>query len=124
MKQILIRQAEKMAALTRMTGLLSKENYHRKREINGVSVRIPSILGITCPVSEKWMVGLLERALPEKSGAFLDVGANVEKTGDNGFAGLRRIERFGIHSDLNQCDYLLIPDEQSARSAFAAGYLF
>lgn len=36
----------------------------------------------------------------------------VEKTSTNGYSGLRLIDKIGIHSDLTQCDYVIIPDEK------------
>lgn len=33
----------------------------------------------------------------------------VEKTREDGFAGLRRLEEIGVHGDLNQCDYVMVP---------------
>lgn len=44
----------------------------------------------------------------------------VEKTSVNGYAGLERLESFAIHSDLNQCDYVIVPNEHSARVQSAA----
>jgi FkbM family methyltransferase len=35
----------------------------------------------------------------------------VEKTHDHEFSGLRKIETIGIHSDLSQCDYVVVPNE-------------
>lgn len=35
----------------------------------------------------------------------------VEKTSANTFSGLRCVEKIGIHSDLKQCDYLIVPNE-------------
>jgi FkbM family methyltransferase len=39
----------------------------------------------------------------------------VKKTGSDIYAGLKRIESIGIHSNLNQCDYVIAPNEISAR---------
>ena len=39
----------------------------------------------------------------------------VKKTGSNTYAGMKRIESIGIHSDLNQCDYVIAPNEIAAR---------
>jgi FkbM family methyltransferase len=33
----------------------------------------------------------------------------IEKTADNAYSGLRRIEAIGIHSDLSRCDYVVGP---------------
>lgn len=39
----------------------------------------------------------------------------VQKTAENGYGGLEQLETIGIHSNLNQCDYMIVPDEDSAR---------
>ena len=46
---------------------------------------------------------------------FTDTGyaiLRVEKTNANDYLGLKRVEKFGIHSDLNQCDYVIAPIEK------------
>jgi len=35
----------------------------------------------------------------------------IEKTIANTYSGLRRVEKIGIHSDLTQCDYVIVPNE-------------
>ena len=49
----------------------------------------------------------LERIFDELNYLFL----RVDKTNKNAFIGLRKIKNIGIHSDLNQCDYVVIPNE-------------
>jgi FkbM family methyltransferase len=47
-------------------------------------------------------------------GLFADLNYSffrVEKTHDHEFSGLRKIETIGIHSDLSQCDYVVVPNE-------------
>jgi FkbM family methyltransferase len=39
----------------------------------------------------------------------------VSKTINDEFIGLGKIEKIGIHSNLNQCDYIVIPDELIAK---------
>lgn len=36
----------------------------------------------------------------------------VEKTRANTYSGLRHVEKIGIHSDLTQCDYVVVTNEQ------------
>lgn len=46
---------------------------------------------------------------------FADTGyaiLRVEKTSANTYSGLKRVEKIGIHSDLTQCDYVIVPNEQ------------
>ena len=38
----------------------------------------------------------------------------VEKNSSDAYSGLRRIEKIGIHSDLTQCDYVIVPSTQLA----------
>lgn len=61
--------------------VLKKVNY--TREVNvfwGGGMRIPSIHGIKCDISEPWMTNLLVRALRKQSGVFMDVGVNLGQT--------------------------------------------
>ncbi len=47
-------------------------------------------------------------------GLFADLNYSffrVEKNSGNEFIGLRKIETIGIHSDLSQCDYIVVPNE-------------
>ncbi|MFC1512246.1 FkbM family methyltransferase [Candidatus Latescibacterota bacterium] len=39
----------------------------------------------------------------------------VEKTSANTYSGLRHIEKIGIHSNLNQCDYVIVPNDKFAK---------
>jgi hypothetical protein len=55
---------------------------------------------------------------------FFDLGYSilrVEKTSANTFSGLRHIDEIGIHSDLTQCDHVIVPNEQLARLQIAFG---
>jgi FkbM family methyltransferase len=38
----------------------------------------------------------------------------VEKTPSNTYSGLKRVDKIGIHSDLTQCDYVVLPSAQLA----------
>lgn len=38
----------------------------------------------------------------------------IEKSKDNKFSRINRIENFGVHSDLNMCDYVLVPRNESS----------
>ena len=53
----------------------------------------------------------LERIFADTDFAIL----RVEKTRSNTYSGLRHIEKIGIHSDLTQCDYVIVPNEQLAK---------
>jgi FkbM family methyltransferase len=44
----------------------------------------------------------------------------VRKTSTDQYAGLQQLESIGVHSDLSQCDYVIVPNEQSARLEAAA----
>lgn len=49
---------------------------------------------------------------------FADTGYaiyRVEKTSADTYSGLKRVEKIGIHSDLTQCDYVIVPNEQLTR---------
>lgn len=51
-----------------------------KQEFFGKTFFVPSINGRKTYVSEFWMAGLIQLLLPLKSGAFVDVGANLGQT--------------------------------------------
>ncbi len=75
-----------LGRLRRRTGIrgvnryLRKLNYYRKIRVNGKNISVPSIRGVTCEVSEPWMISLLGKVLQGQNGAFLDVGVNVGQT--------------------------------------------
>lgn len=78
-KSVLGNLSRKMGVKGRIDWYLTKLNYRRKVTLNGVELRIPAIRGVSCEISEPWMVDLLARLL-RKPGAFLDVGVNVGQT--------------------------------------------
>lgn len=55
-------------------------NFFTFTSVNGRSVKIPRIYGLSTNVSEPWMVEVLKRLLPHTSGCFVDVGVNVGQT--------------------------------------------
>lgn len=55
-------------------------NFFTFTRVNGRSVKIPRIYGLSTNVSEPWMVEVLKRLLPHTSGCFVDVGVNVGQT--------------------------------------------
>lgn len=80
LKRVLSHLARRMGIHRRVKKYLRKLNYSREIRMNGVEISIPSIRGMTCEVSESWMIDLLGKVLPEQRGAFLDVGVNVGQT--------------------------------------------
>ena len=48
--------------------------------INDQTINIPILAGMSCNLSEVWMISLLERLLQGKAGVFLDVGVNLGQT--------------------------------------------
>ena len=47
----------------------------------------------------------------------------VAKTGDGRLAGLNAVESFGIHGDLDACDYVIVGEEQlTVLSAFSPSH--
>ena len=57
-----------------------KVNYTRTIKVNGKSIRIPSINGMECGITEQWMLEVLGVFLNRTEGAFIDVGVNVGQT--------------------------------------------
>jgi len=65
------------------TLFLDKVNLTFVRYLNGKRVKIPTIGKIgysNLRISELWMVGLLQKLLPLKDGAFIDIGVNLGQT--------------------------------------------
>lgn len=55
---------------------------------------------------------------------FADTGyaiLRVEKMSANTYSGLKRVEKIRIHSDLTQCDYVIVPNEQLTSLEMACG---
>lgn len=77
---ILMSLAKKIGLQRRINWYLTKINYSKKFLINGARIRIPSIQGIACDMTEGWMVELLVNLKKCRPGAFLDVGVNVGQT--------------------------------------------
>ncbi len=77
LKKIIWSLARKMGIQKKVTRYL---NYVKIISINDVEIRISSIRGIACYASELWMIDLLAKFLPERSGVFIDVGVNVGQT--------------------------------------------
>src|SRR3972149_3190938 len=69
-----------MGVRNRLSWYLTKLNYRRRIHVNGVTTRSPSIYGLTCRVTETWMIALLSALLKRREGAFLDVGVNLGQT--------------------------------------------
>jgi FkbM family methyltransferase len=64
-------------------GLLEPFNFRLKKKLNGKSFIIPVIKNIGWTNifnNEPWMYQLLERILKNKSGIFIDIGANIGQT--------------------------------------------
>jgi FkbM family methyltransferase len=55
-------------------------NFNRFVRIHHQVIKIPVILGISCDLSETWMIDLLKHLLSQQEGAFLDVGVNLGQT--------------------------------------------
>lgn len=55
-------------------------NYRRNIRVHEAVICIPSIHGVSCHVSEPWMIALLSSLLQMESGVFLDIGVNVGQT--------------------------------------------
>jgi len=60
--------------------LAKRLNFTTVARVNGRSVKIPRIYGLSTGFSEPWMVEVLKRILPHTSGCFADVGVNVGQT--------------------------------------------
>ena len=57
-----------------------KINFSHQTSINGTKITIPSINGVRCPNTEKWLNKLLANLLESQKGVFLDVGVNIGQT--------------------------------------------
>lgn len=55
-------------------------NFFTSAKVNGRSVKIPRIYGLSTGLSERWMLEVLTRVLPHTTGSFVDVGVNVGQT--------------------------------------------
>lgn len=78
--KLLAAMAWKLGIRKKASWYLRGLNYTRKTRINGVSVSIPAICGISCSASEPWMVDVLAATLRSQGGVFLDVGVNRGQT--------------------------------------------
>lgn len=66
--------------MIRKTGLLDRIAFNKTIKIKEQAIKIPVILGLSCDLSETWMISLLSYLLTKKEGAFLDVGVNLGQT--------------------------------------------
>lgn len=66
--------------LIEKTGLLDRVVFSKIIKIENTSIRIPVILGLSCELTETWMISLLSNLLKKKEGAFLDIGVNLGQT--------------------------------------------
>lgn len=66
--------------LIRKVGLLNYITFSEIIKINDQNIKIPVIVGLSCDLTETWMISLLKHLLKEKEGAFLDVGINLGQT--------------------------------------------
>ena len=80
LKSTVMTLARKTGILRRLNWHLRRLNYRRRVDVNGVPIRIPTILGISSEVTEVWMIELLVKLLRQRRGAFVDVGVNVGQT--------------------------------------------
>jgi FkbM family methyltransferase len=71
--------SRKVGVKGRIDWYLTKLNYRRKVRLGGVELRVPVIRGVSCDISEPWMIDLLGKVL-RQPGAFLDIGVNVGQT--------------------------------------------
>jgi FkbM family methyltransferase len=62
---------------TKARHLLGELGYHRAIRIRGVRVVCPTVQGITCGLTEPWLLPILDVLLAERPGTFIDVGVNL-----------------------------------------------
>jgi len=63
--------------------LLPRLNYRHSINVAGTSIIIPVIKGIGLDnrgITEEWMISILKALVPQKNGAFVDVGVNLGQT--------------------------------------------
>lgn len=60
--------------------LLKNVIFGKTIKIKGQKIKIPVILELSCNLTETWMIGVLEKLLTERKGAFLDIGVNLGQT--------------------------------------------
>jgi len=66
--------------LTKKTEMLNQQTVGKTVEINHQTIKIPVIAGLSCDLTETWMLSILEQLFQEQEGAFLDVGINLGQT--------------------------------------------
>lgn len=62
------------------TGLRDRVVFSKTIKIQDRKIKIPVILGLSCKLTETWMISLLNNILKQKEGAFLDIGVNLGQT--------------------------------------------
>lgn len=66
--------------LLEKTGLLDRVVFSKTIKIKDRKIKIPVVLGLSCELTETWMISLLSNILKQKEGAFLDIGVNLGQT--------------------------------------------
>lgn len=66
--------------LIKKTGLRDRVVFSKTIKIQDRKIKIPVILGLSCKLTETWMISLLNNILKQKEGAFLDIGVNLGQT--------------------------------------------
>lgn len=66
--------------LIKKTGLLNRVVFSKTIKIQDRKIKIPVILGLSCKLTETWMISLLKHIFKQKQGAFLDIGVNLGQT--------------------------------------------
>lgn len=66
--------------LIKETRLRNSIIFNRVIQINDQIIKAPVILGLSCDLTETWMIHLLKHLLEQKEGAFLDIGINLGQT--------------------------------------------
>ncbi|MDA0672210.1 MAG: FkbM family methyltransferase [Cyanobacteria bacterium] len=55
-------------------------NFSKVIKVHDQVIEVPVILGLSCDLTEIWMIGLLKHLLKQKEGAFFDIGVNLGQT--------------------------------------------
>jgi FkbM family methyltransferase len=73
--------------LKQMSGKLSRKmrlqkyvNSSKVIKVHDQIIEVPVILGLSCDLTETWMIDLLRHLLKQKKGTFFDVGVNLGQT--------------------------------------------
>ena len=66
--------------VTQKTEVLNQLTVGKTVEINHQTIEIPVIAGLSCDLTETWMLSILEQLFQEQEGVFLDVGINLGQT--------------------------------------------